>query len=63
MLDLEKNKKTIMELIFFSIVVIFLFINMSYIWTFNNTFKTKAIIAPIIKGINIVIMYLINVQI
>lgn len=34
MLDLEKNKKTIMELILFTIIVIFAFINISYIWTF-----------------------------
>ena len=31
---LEKNKKTIMELILFTVIVIFAFINISYIWIF-----------------------------
>lgn len=33
-MDLEKNKKTIMELILFTVIVIFAFINISYIWIF-----------------------------
>src|SRR5699024_10490426 len=33
-MDLEKNKKTIMQLILFTIIVIFAFINISYLWTF-----------------------------
>ena len=33
-MDLEKNKKTIMELILFTVIVIFAFINISYIWVF-----------------------------
>ena len=33
-MDLEKNKKPIMELILFTVIVIFAFINISYIWIF-----------------------------
>lgn len=33
-MELEKNKKTIMQLILFTIIVIFAFINISYLWTF-----------------------------
>ena len=61
MLDLEKNKKAIMELIFFSIVVIFLFINISYIWTFIKYIIT--IFMPFIIGamIAFVLNVLLNV--
>lgn len=34
MLDLEKNKKTIIELIIFTVIIIFALINISYIWAF-----------------------------
>lgn len=33
-MDLEKNKRIIMELILFTVIVIFAFINISYIWIF-----------------------------
>ena len=33
-MDLEKNKRIIMELILFTVIIIFAFINISYIWVF-----------------------------
>ena len=33
-MDLEKNKRIIMELILFTVIIIFAFINISYIWIF-----------------------------
>ena len=47
-MDLEKNKKTIMQLILFTIIVIFAFINISYLWTFIK--YTIAIFMPFIIG-------------
>ena len=47
-MDLEKNKKTIMQLILFTIIVIFAFINISYLWTFIK--YIIAIFMPFIIG-------------
>ena len=49
---------------FFHVLVFFLFsfLNNLFSTTFSNTFNTKAIIAPIINGINMAIIYFINVQ-
>lgn len=47
-MDLEKNKKTIMHLILFTIIVIFAFINISYLWTFIK--YIIAIFMPFIIG-------------
>ena len=34
MFDLEKNKKTIMQLILFTVVIIFAFVNIEALWNF-----------------------------
>lgn len=47
-MELEKNKKTIMQLILFTIIVIFAFINISYLWTFIK--YIIAIFMPFIIG-------------
>lgn len=47
-MDLEKNKKTIMQVILFTIIVIFAFINISYLWTFIK--YIIAIFMPFIIG-------------
>ena len=61
MIDLEKNKKTIMELILFTIIIIFAFINISYLWTFLTYIIT--ILMPFIIGamIAFVLNVLLNV--
>ncbi len=61
MIDLEKNKKTIMELILFTVVIIFAFINISYIWTFIK--YVIALFMPFIIGamIAFVLNVLLNV--
>lgn len=61
MLDLEKNKKTIMELILFTVIIIFAFINISYIWTFIKYIIT--LFMPFIIGamIAFVLNVLLNV--
>ena len=48
MFDLEKNKKTILELIFFTIILVFMFIYIEPIWTFI-TYIIK-IFMPFIVG-------------
>ena len=60
-MDLEKNKKTIMQLILFTIIVIFAFINISYLWTFIK--YIIAIFMPFIIGamIAFVLNVLLNV--
>ena len=47
-MELEKNKKTIMQVILFTIIVIFAFINISYLWTFIK--YIIAIFMPFIIG-------------
>lgn len=61
MLDLEKNKKTIMELILFTVIIIFIFINISDIWVFIKYIIT--IFMPFIIGamIAFVLNVLLNV--
>lgn len=60
-MDLEKNKKTIMQVILFTIIVIFAFINISYLWTFIK--YIIAIFMPFIIGamIAFVLNVLLNV--
>ena len=61
MIDLEKNKKIIMELIVFTIIIIFAFINISYLWIFLTYIIT--IFMPFIIGamIAFVLNVLLNV--
>ena len=60
-MDLEKNKKTIMELILFTVIIVFACINISYIWTFIK--YVIAILMPFIVGamIAFVLNVLLNV--
>ena len=61
MLNLKENKKEIMELILFTVVLIFAFINISYIWSFIK--YVIAILMPFIIGamIAFVLNVLLNV--
>lgn len=60
-MDLEKNKKIIMELILFTVIVVFAFVNISYIWALIK--YTIAIFMPFIIGamIAFVLNVLLNV--
>ncbi len=57
MIDLEKNKKTIIELIIFTVVIIFAFVNIEALWSFI-TYIIK-IFMPFIIGI--MIAFVLNV--
>ena len=57
MIDLEKNKKTIIELIIFTVVIIFAFINIEALWSFI-TYIIK-IFMPFIIGV--MIAFVLNV--
>lgn len=56
-MDIEKNKRSIMELILFTIVIIFAFINMAKIWSFIK--YIIAIFMPFIIGV--MIAFVLNV--
>lgn len=57
MIDLEKNKKTIIELIIFTVVIIFAFVNIEALWSFI-TYIIK-IFMPFIIGV--MIAFVLNV--
>ncbi len=56
-MDIEKNKRSIMELILFTIVIVFAFINMAKIWSFIK--YIIAIFMPFIIGV--MIAFVLNV--